>query len=52
MKIAFRALVDLIAVAAYSAIVYGCWQIYPPAAWIVGGSMALIAAVKTGRKLC
>lgn len=36
---------DLAAVAGAAAIAYGFWLAYPPAGFVVGGGMALAAAV-------
>jgi hypothetical protein len=29
-----------------SAVVYGAWQYSPPAAWIIGGLLAIVGAVR------
>lgn len=35
---------DLTGLAGAASVAYGAWQVYPPAGWIVGGGLALIAA--------
>lgn len=37
---------DLVGLAGASAIVFGVWQMHQPAAWIVGGGMLLLAALR------
>lgn len=37
---------DLTGLAGAGAITFGAWQIYPPAGSIVGGGLALFAAIK------
>lgn len=36
---------DVIALAGLAALIYGIAQIYPPAAWIVGGAALLFVSV-------
>lgn len=36
---------DLIAIGGAAAITYGVFLIFPPAGWIVGGALALAAAI-------
>lgn len=31
------------------AVVYGAWQVYHPAGWVVGGALALVAGWRLGR---
>lgn len=37
---------DLVGVAGAASIVYGIWQMHVPAAWIAGGAMAVLAALR------
>lgn len=37
---------DAIAVGGATAIVYGCWLLYVPLGFIVGGAFALLAAIQ------
>ena len=50
MKVKFAELaIDLVGVAGAAAITFGAWSVYRPAGWIVGGALALVAAVLLGR---
>ena len=40
---------DILMVGGAGAISYGAGQVYPPAAWLVGGALALLAGVKLAR---
>ncbi len=37
---------DLVGVAGAAAVVHGVWQIHEPSAWIVGGAMAIVVALR------
>jgi len=37
---------DVVAVGGTMAIVYGCWLLYAPLGFIVGGAFALLAAIR------
>jgi hypothetical protein len=37
-------LCDLVGIAGAAAVAYGAWQIYQPAGWVVGGTLAIAAA--------
>jgi hypothetical protein len=32
-----------------AAVIFGVWQIHPPSAWIVGGALAMIGALRVAR---
>lgn len=34
----------------FAALVYGCWLIYPPASWIVGGGLLLADVLHATRR--
>ena len=40
---------DGLMVAGAGALSYGASQVYPPAGWLVGGALALVAGVKMAR---
>jgi len=44
-----QGLLDLIAVLALAAFLYGVWQVYHPAAWILGGLLVLGYALQASR---
>lgn len=42
--------IDCAGIAGAAAMVYGMWQIYPPAAWILGGGVVLWASLRLARR--
>jgi len=44
-------IVDILGAAGISSIGYGCWLIYPPAAFLCVGSLVLVLAVAAGRNI-
>ena len=54
MKVLAALLVDAVGLAGVGLVVFGVHQVYPPAAFIVGGAAltagALVAAAKRGRR--
>lgn len=42
--LAIELLIDVLAIAGAGAIVFGVYQIHEPAAWVVGGLLAMAAA--------
>ena len=43
-------LLDLLAIAGIAAILFGCWQLYPPAAYMLAGGVAVFGACAIGRE--
>ncbi len=40
---------DTLLIAGSAALVFGVWQLSPPAAWMVGGGFAMIAGLRLAR---
>lgn len=40
---------DGIAISGFAAVTFGLWQVYPPAAWIFGGSVVAAFAIAIAR---
>lgn len=46
MRLVLKLLPDVLLVAGAAGIGYGAWLIFPPAGYIVGGALAIIAGLK------
>jgi hypothetical protein len=46
MKFVKSLIPDLVMIAGWAAMSYGAWIIYPPAGFLLGGGLALLAGIK------
>jgi hypothetical protein len=50
IKIKYEAIQELAVLAGFFMFLYGLWQIYPPAMWIIGGLWLMYPGRSSGRR--